>query len=392
LFTTDGPNVLLETTPAGALQARNTSYPGRYGGLASQNRAGTSLFFGFDSQQSTRILVSIGGVITDSYSYKAFGEELQSGSGTVNPFRFVGQQGYFRDLPGIMNVGWRRLIAAIGTWLNRDLIGFAGGQINLYEYVGNNPVVLFDPSGLLPVLVAPSCSPPNPVCGANLDAWIGGEVTRQISRMAIFQKFIDMNGNKLIPSYISGLCPSASNSVLNLLGWANMNQGYKNMGAQLSIASGCPVSSDCANTATLCGYCLPLNQLGNIMYGLIGGFLKISIDDMTSAADCLKSSAGKPICFEKHDAYALGWWIYSENGSMTMTSANFCRVFNNKIQRYIGAVNDCTPNGNGMKEYYDCKACSAPPTAQPVPSGAQQPFNECWPTPLNPGLAGPNCT
>ncbi len=110
-----GPSVLLETTPAGAIQSRNTRFPGQYGGLVSQNRSGTTSFYGFDSQQCTRILVSIGGALTDGYSYKAFGEELQSGSGTVNPFRFVGNQGYYRDLPGIMNVGWRRLIAASGT-------------------------------------------------------------------------------------------------------------------------------------------------------------------------------------------------------------------------------------------------------------------------------------
>ena len=94
LFTMDGPNVLLETTPSGALQARNTRYPGQYGGLVSQNRGGASSFYGFDSQQSTRVLVSTGGAITDSYSYKAFGKELQSGSASVNPYRYVGNQGY----------------------------------------------------------------------------------------------------------------------------------------------------------------------------------------------------------------------------------------------------------------------------------------------------------
>ncbi len=94
LFTMDGPSVLLETTTVGTLQARYTSCPDQYGGLVSQNRGGASSFYGFDSQQSSRVLVSTGGAITDSYSYKAFGEELQSGSASVNPYRYVGNQGY----------------------------------------------------------------------------------------------------------------------------------------------------------------------------------------------------------------------------------------------------------------------------------------------------------
>ena len=56
-FTYDEMLVLLETS-GGALQARNTDYPGYFGGLASQNRGGVSSFYGPDSQQSVRILVS----------------------------------------------------------------------------------------------------------------------------------------------------------------------------------------------------------------------------------------------------------------------------------------------------------------------------------------------
>ena len=141
-------NVLLETT-GGVLQARNTQNPIGYGGLVSQNRSSATSFYGFDTQQSTRILVSVAGVITDSLSFKAFGEELQSGAGTVNPFWFGGQVGYFRDLPGVMNVGRRKLIAANGVFLNRDPIGFAGGDANLYRFVGNNPVGRVDPSGTI---------------------------------------------------------------------------------------------------------------------------------------------------------------------------------------------------------------------------------------------------
>jgi hypothetical protein len=42
--------------------------------------------------------------------------------------------------------GHRYYDAAAGRWINRDPIGYAGG-INLYGYVGNNPINAFDPSG-----------------------------------------------------------------------------------------------------------------------------------------------------------------------------------------------------------------------------------------------------
>ncbi len=38
--------------------------------------------------------------------------------------------------------------AALGRWLQRDPIGYAGG-VNLYEYVGGRPVAAMDPSGLI---------------------------------------------------------------------------------------------------------------------------------------------------------------------------------------------------------------------------------------------------
>ena len=36
---------------------------------------------------------------------------------------------------------------AVGKWLSEDPIGFAGGQANLEEYVGNDPLNFTDPSG-----------------------------------------------------------------------------------------------------------------------------------------------------------------------------------------------------------------------------------------------------
>jgi RHS repeat-associated protein len=148
LFTWDEQNVLLETNTSGVLLARNTDFPGYWGGLASQNRGGVSSFFGVDSQGSVRILTSDLGAITDYYAYMAFGVELATGATTVNPNRYLGLYGYYRDFINWMYVRARLLDALRGRWINRDPIGYIGGDWNLYRYVRSNPIYLADPTGL----------------------------------------------------------------------------------------------------------------------------------------------------------------------------------------------------------------------------------------------------
>ena len=151
LFTWDEQNVLLETDTSLAVAARYTDYPGYWGGLASQNRSGVSSFYGFDSQGSTRILVSLGGVVTDNYSYTAFGVELQSGSGTVNPHGYIGKFGYWNDRPNMNYVRERLLMALFGAWMKRDTVTLRRAKRSAYSYAKNSPVVLLDPSGRVPV-------------------------------------------------------------------------------------------------------------------------------------------------------------------------------------------------------------------------------------------------
>src|ERR1700722_3037741 len=99
---------------------------------------------------SARILVSIAGVITDSYSWKVFGEPIQSGSGTINPYGYIANGLYYTELADLINAWNNWLKATVGRWNSRDKLAFGGGSWNPYGYVGNNPVRWSDPSGLAP--------------------------------------------------------------------------------------------------------------------------------------------------------------------------------------------------------------------------------------------------
>ena len=52
------------------------------------------------------------------------------------------------DIPDFLYMRARYYIPSLGRFINEDPIGLAGG-LNLYGYVGNNPINLIDPIGLV---------------------------------------------------------------------------------------------------------------------------------------------------------------------------------------------------------------------------------------------------
>lgn len=119
-------------------------------GLISTNREGTKRYFHFDGVGSTFALTSDNGTVTDNYSYSAFGVLESSTVTSINPFRYVGQFGYYDDgamgsNSGLFLLGVRYYSPSWGRFISWDPLR---SDKWLYAYVRQSPHMGIDPSGL----------------------------------------------------------------------------------------------------------------------------------------------------------------------------------------------------------------------------------------------------
>lgn len=90
------------------------------------------------------VVVDVGNVVA-RYDYDAYGRRTLVAGTDLADFGYTGH--YVHKPSGLHLALYRAYDADLGRWLNRDPIGEAGG-INLYGYVGNDPVNKIDPFGL----------------------------------------------------------------------------------------------------------------------------------------------------------------------------------------------------------------------------------------------------
>ncbi|MBS0266547.1 MAG: RHS repeat-associated core domain-containing protein, partial [Planctomycetes bacterium] len=150
----DGQNILQETDGSNLTQAAYTLEPQEFGNLVSQrqNQSGTwvQVYYAFDGLGSTDSLTNGSQVITDTYTYFAFGVIKASTGTTTNLFTWVGQLGYVRDTEtGEYQLHVRQLLPDRGRFKSQDPLGVQP-DANLARYVGNSPVTETDPSGQSP--------------------------------------------------------------------------------------------------------------------------------------------------------------------------------------------------------------------------------------------------
>ena len=116
----------------------------------SMDYMGQPYYLLYDQIGSLRAVVDSAGLIVKRIDYDSFGKVILDTDPTFRiPIGFAG--GLYDPDTGLVRFGVRDYDPEIGRWTAKDPIDFAGGSVNLYEYVLNNPINLFDPLGLFEV-------------------------------------------------------------------------------------------------------------------------------------------------------------------------------------------------------------------------------------------------
>src|SRR3990172_2030038 len=133
----DFQNYLAETDEDNELQAVYTNEPQEYGNLISQYRRGPMIwvpsYYHYDALGSTRSLTDESGDATDTYLQDAWGNQVAISGSTANPFRWVGQVGYYYDdLLATFYIRARVYDPTTGRWLSQDPLFYPpAGQLAL---------------------------------------------------------------------------------------------------------------------------------------------------------------------------------------------------------------------------------------------------------------------
>jgi RHS repeat-associated protein len=116
--------------------------------------SGTQTYF-TDILGSIVALTDAAGVVQATYSYEAFGASSMTGV-TGNVYDYTGRES---DGTGLKYYRARYYHPLLQRFISGDPLGFAGGDVNLYAYVGNAPTQATDPFGLFRVSIdgGPEC-------------------------------------------------------------------------------------------------------------------------------------------------------------------------------------------------------------------------------------------
>jgi len=136
--------VLAETDASGNITAY---YVYGLGLISKITPSDEAYFYHYDGLGSIVAMTDSSGSVVNKYSYDAYGKVLNQVEAVSNPFKYVGLFGVMDEGNGLLYMRARYYDTEMRRFLNKDPIGLLGG-LNMYAYVGNNPISWIDPLGL----------------------------------------------------------------------------------------------------------------------------------------------------------------------------------------------------------------------------------------------------
>jgi RHS repeat-associated protein len=143
----DNDNIVLEVYTDGTGSVTKTWYtqgPGTDEHLALE-RSGSFYYYHADGLGSIVDITDANRNVVQSYGYDSFGMAKPSTS-FINNYTYTGRE--FDKETGLYYYRARYYDPMEGRFISKDPIGFKGGDVNIYAYVGNNVINKTDPMGL----------------------------------------------------------------------------------------------------------------------------------------------------------------------------------------------------------------------------------------------------
>jgi len=141
-FLHDGFNAVQEKT--GGTPSANMLTGGMDQVFTRTDAAGTRHFL-TDAIGSILGLTDSAGTQSTQYTYDAFGQTTSTGATSNNSSQYTGRE---NDNTGLYYYRARYYSPTLQRFISEDPAGFAAGDLNLYAYVGDNPIDWRDPLGL----------------------------------------------------------------------------------------------------------------------------------------------------------------------------------------------------------------------------------------------------
>ena len=146
----DNQNIILEYDNSNNIRTRYTHGPNIDEPLAIEIKGTTTFtpyYYHADGLGSITALTDTNGSIVQRYEYDSFGNQTITTNGNITqPYTYTARE--YDTETNMYFYRARYYDSKAGRFVTKDPIGFDGGDVNLYAYVKNNPILYIDPMGM----------------------------------------------------------------------------------------------------------------------------------------------------------------------------------------------------------------------------------------------------